>query len=173
MILFTLTCHNQHQFEGWFRNSEAYETQSKAGMLSCPLCATTKVHKAPMAPRITKSLSNNNVEKASQTTSKDLAIAAHGSEQGAAKKSAVEQNVQVATVSKKDNFYKMLRQIRQEIEKKADNVGSNFAEEARKIHLGESQERPIYGTATNLEAKQLREEGIDFIEVPWLPKTND
>ncbi len=129
MILFTLTCHNQHQFEGWFRNSEAYETQSKAGMLSCPLCATTKVHKAPMAPRITKSLSNNNVEKTTQTTSKDLAIAAPVCEQGAAEKSPVEQNVQVATVSKKDHFYKMLRQIRQENEKKPNNEGAKIDEQ--------------------------------------------
>jgi len=63
-----------------------------------------------------------------------------------------------------------IRQARQKLLKDAENVGDNFAAEARKIHYKESDERRIYGRATDQEAKSLSEEGVEFIPLPTLPE---
>lgn len=60
-----------------------------------------------------------------------------------------------------------LRALRRHVERHFDNVGDRFAEEARKIHYGESETRNIFGRATDQEASQLREEGVEFGEIPW------
>ena len=63
-----------------------------------------------------------------------------------------------------------LRQLRQHVEKTSDNVGDAFAEEARKIHYGEVEERGIYGKADVSEIKELAEEGIETCPLPVLPE---
>ena len=63
---------------------------------------------------------------------------------------------------------KMLAKMRAAVEQNCDYVGPEFAEEARKIYYGETEERGIYGEATDDEATELREEGIDFSEIPWV-----
>lgn len=65
---------------------------------------------------------------------------------------------------------KALRELRDHVEKNADYVGDQFAEEARKIHYGETDKRNIYGEATREEAKELNEEGIDVAMIPWVPR---
>jgi hypothetical protein len=62
---------------------------------------------------------------------------------------------------------RMLTNMQSFIEKNADNVGNRFAEEARKIHYGEASSRNIYGRATDQEASEMRDEGIEFGEIPW------
>ena len=52
MILFDLRCAKGHVFEAWFRNNASYETQEKAGSVNCPTCGSSRIEKAPMAPRI-------------------------------------------------------------------------------------------------------------------------
>jgi Uncharacterized protein conserved in bacteria len=52
MIVYTLTCENSHRFEGWFASSSAYEEQETGGKLLCPMCASKKISKAPMAPAV-------------------------------------------------------------------------------------------------------------------------
>ena len=66
----------------------------------------------------------------------------------------------------------MLNQLKTEIEKNCDYVGPQFAEEARKIHYKESEQRNIYGEATDQEAEALQEEGIEFSRIPWSSRTN-
>ena len=61
----------------------------------------------------------------------------------------------------------MLAKMRKHVEDNCDYVGKEFAEEARKIHYGEVEQRDIYGEATQAEAKELQEEGVDFTSVPW------
>ena len=56
--------------------------------------------------------------------------------------------------------------LRKYVEENAENVGRKFPEEARKIHYGETEERPIYGEASLEEAKELIEEGIDVAPLP-------
>jgi hypothetical protein len=65
---------------------------------------------------------------------------------------------------------RLWRRVQHHIEKNFDHVGPRFAEEARKIHHGEVEKRSIYGEATKAEAKELRDEGIDVNQIPWLPR---
>ena len=55
MILFTLRCSSDHEFEAWFRDGDAYEAQQQAGEIACPHCGDAQVEKAPMAPNIGRS----------------------------------------------------------------------------------------------------------------------
>jgi len=65
---------------------------------------------------------------------------------------------------------KAWRQVQDHIERNFDHVGPRFTEEARKIHYGESEKRSIYGEATAEQAKELRDEGVEVNQIPWLPR---
>ena len=65
---------------------------------------------------------------------------------------------------------RMWREVQRHIETNFDHVGRQFPEEARKMHYGEAAKRSIYGEATKTEAKELRDEGIDVNQIPWLPR---
>jgi len=136
MIVYDLKCRKGHQFEAWFRDSAAFDTQAKAEKVQCPTCGDRKIGKALMAPNISsrKELSSDEHRKMVKT--------------------AVQQ----------------LSQLRDQVEKNCENVGERFAEEARKIHYGETGKRNIYGDATQAEADALLEEGVEFSRIPWLPR---
>lgn len=61
----------------------------------------------------------------------------------------------------------MLAEIRKQVEANADYVGERFPEEARRIHYGETESRPIYGEASREEAAALRDEGVEIVPIPW------
>lgn len=149
MILYSLCCSKDHGFEAWFANSATFDKQAKKGVVSCPICGDTKVRKAIMAPRIAK---------------------------GAAKKAehaaALPAPAPAASHVMAPRMREMLQELRKQVEDNCDYVGDQFAEEARKIHYGETEERGIYGEASDAEAKALQEEGIDVGRIPWLPRTN-
>src|SRR3546814_7852724 len=73
-------------------------------------------------------------------------------------------------VKQKAVMMKALRELRDHVEKSADYVGDKFAEEARKIHYGEADERNIYGETSKDEAEALAEESIDVAMIPWVPR---
>lgn len=130
MIVYNLRCKNSHEFEGWFKDSAAFDAQAKSSRLLCPVCDTRKVEKAIMAPAVS-----------------------------GAKKSTV-------TVDEAKKMRQFMTGLRKYVQENADYVGPKFAEEARKIHYGESEDRHIYGEATLEEAKELVEEGVDVAPLP-------
>ncbi len=67
---------------------------------------------------------------------------------------------------------RMLTELRSHVEENSDFVGDKFAEEARKIHYGETEEHNIYGEATEDQAEELTEEGVKVGRIPWLPRTD-
>lgn len=147
MILYDLTCPDEHRFESWFRNSGAVEKLIKAGQVVCPVCGSKKVQKAPMAPRIGKSSS---ADEAPQVKSENPELAA-----------AMEKAAAAFT------------ELRTVIEKNFEHVGDKFPEEARRIHYGESKKRGIYGDASKEETEALREEGIEVHAIPWSRRTSN
>jgi hypothetical protein len=149
MILYDLTCPEEHRFESWFRNSGAADKLLKAGTVVCPTCGSTKVHKALMAPRIAKSENDVPPEKSLAARNPDPKVS--------------------AAMEKAE---KALAEMRTVIEKNFENVGEKFPEEARRIHYGEAPGRPIYGDATLDESAALRDEGIEVHAVPWKRRTN-
>lgn len=160
MILYQLRCKDDHTFEAWFRDSAAYDKQAKRGHVECPYCGSTKVSKAPMAPRIGKSLSKSEDGAAPVETAQPLPeydINAMSDERA----SEVAQQILDA-----------VGKIRDYAEENFEDVGEDFADEARKIHYGETEERGIYGKTSDEEARELEDEGVDFVRLPGAPRRN-
>ena len=150
MIHYQVRCSQDHQFDGWFKDSSAFDRQSKRGLVECPVCGDTDVTRALMAPAVAKQ-----VAKAADPSP---AAAADAPKQAVATGGRMPAHLRA-----------MLQQARAEIERNCDYVGPEFAEEARKIHYGESAKRGIYGEATREQAEALAEEGIDVANIPWVP----
>lgn len=159
MILFELRCSQGHAFEAWFRDSATYDEQAEAGAISCAICGDGKVGKALMAPALGRRSPPREDDRGSRGEPDDGATAA--GPPAAAPKSDPERAAAAM---------RALRQVQDHIEKTFDHVGPRFAEEARKIHYGETDKRSIYGEATSAEAKELRDEGIEVGQIPWLPR---
>jgi len=123
--------------------------QAKRKLLTCPVCGSTQISKALMAPRINKSKNVSNSMAGDTSRSTGINVSRQNEE-----------------------LRKKLKELRTEIEQNCDYVGNQFAEEARKIHYGEAEEKSIYGEASLEDAKTLLDEGVDFTPIPWLPKEN-
>ena len=144
MIRYDLICEQGHEFDGWFSNSDAYDGQVKRRLVECSHCGSTKIDKQIMAPGIpAKSNRKSDVAKPMMT-------------------GPIDPRAQM--------MMQMMREMRAHVEKRSENVGDNFAEEARKIHYNESKKRGIYGQATPVEAQELIEEGIEVHPLPLLPE---
>jgi hypothetical protein len=168
MILYSLRCHKDHLFETWFRDSAAYDSQLKAGIIECPVCGSHQVEKAIMAPRVSKAVGRDRGRRdqaAAAPAADSRASVAHAPIGGATTK-AMREAEQSAKVRR------ALQELRRQVEENFDYVGPAFAEEARKIHYGESDERPIYGETSEEEAEALEEEGVGVSRIPWLPREN-
>ncbi|HEU5482624.1 MAG TPA: DUF1178 family protein, partial [Sphingomicrobium sp.] len=111
-------------FEAWFRSGADFDNQSARGLVQCPVCQSTRVAKAPMAPRVP-----------SRSRDRSSPIARLAALQAA-----------------------ML--------KDSEWVGDRFAEEARSMHLGEADVRPVHGNATASDAKSLIDDGIPVAPLP-------
>lgn len=155
MIHYQLCCAGDHAFDGWFRDSAAFDAQAKAGLLSCPSCGEANVRRALMAPVVGKQRAAAGpveVAKAMAAPEPGQAVAAGG--------------------SLPDGMRAMLQRMRAEVEKRCDYVGPRFADEARRIHNGEGEARGIYGEATPDEAERLADDGIEVARIPWVPRAD-
>jgi len=155
MIVYDLLCDNEHKFESWFKNSAAYEFLRKGRKVSCPICSSTKVRKAPMAPNISK-LGGKDKPSRPQSEKKEMNLS--NDSQDGEMKVAVEKAVGA------------MKELQATIEKNFENVGEKFPEEARKIHYGETDSRGIYGEATVEQAEELIEEGVEIATIPWVKR---
>ena len=158
MIRYSLACERGHEFESWFANSSAYDKQAKRGLVACPMCGSTKVEKAIMAPRLAR-------------TDKTIDVPAPApAAPPAAPVPAPQAPGPVAMISPQERELRTkLKELRDHLTKNAENVGRKFPEQARKMHYGEIEHRSIYGEASPQEAKDLHEEGIEFHPLPILP----
>ena len=162
MIKYSLACDNGHQFESWFQNSGAYDKQVKRKLVSCPVCDSTKVEKAIMAPRLGASAKKRGMP-AVPMPDVTPSIPAPAPE-------ATTETAPVAMISPQEQeFRSKLKELRDHLVKNSDNVGKKFPEVARKMHYGEIEHRSIYGEASPDQAKELHEEGIEFHPLPVLP----
>jgi hypothetical protein len=168
MKVYNLSCSFEHRFEGWFSSEEDCLTQQVSGMLACPLCNSTAITRMPSAPHIAKS-----------HTKEDKGGAGQNSETSAPTKVSPAQiqpsQNEVAAVTRTDHSH-LEAQVQaaflngmRELMSRSEDVGSGFAEEARKIHYKESPERSIRGHTTADEAESLREEGIEVLSLPAIP----
>jgi len=156
MIRYALACDEGHAFESWFANSATYDRQVKRGLVSCPVCNSTKVEKAIMAPRLSATARKQRAPVEASAPAAEVAAPVPAAP--------------VAMISPQEQeFRSKLKELHDHLTKNADNVGAKFPEEARKMHYGETEHRSIYGVASPEEAKELSEEGVEFHPLPVLP----
>jgi hypothetical protein len=148
MIHYQLRCSQDHAFDGWFPGSAAFESQAEHGLLECPVCGDTHVTRGLMAPAVPR---------------KGNAVAIATPEP---------RPVAVAGRKMPDHIRAALQKLRAEVERNCDYVGDTFADEARRIHNGESEARGIYGQATAEEAEALADDGIAVAQIPWIPRAD-
>jgi hypothetical protein len=157
MIHYNLRCAKGHAFESWFQSSSAYEAQEKRKLVSCPVCGSTRVERAIMAPQIVSKKGRD------KTASESLPVPAPAAEVIPPSSSTP------LLMAQETELRAKLRELRNHIVKNADNVGERFPNEARKMHYGDIEHRPIYGEASPDEAKALIDEGVEVMPLPTLP----
>jgi len=159
MIHYNLRCKQGHAFESWFQSSSAYESQEKRKLVSCPICGSTAVERAIMAPRIAR-------KKGRDSTSAEP-LPAPATPPPAAE--VIPPSSTPLLMTQERELRAKLKELREHIVKNADNVGERFPNEARKMHYGDIEHRPIYGEASPDEAKALIDEGVEVMPLPTLP----
>ncbi|MGA9868764.1 MAG: DUF1178 family protein [Acetobacteraceae bacterium] len=153
MIHYQLRCAEDHEFDGWFKDSTAFDQQAGRGLIACPTCGNAKVARAMMAPAVsTRAPVPPRPAPTPPAPAKD--VARTGAVAG----------------PMPDHMRAMLQRVRAEVEKTCDNVGNRFAEEALRIHRGEAEARGIYGDATPEQAESLADEGVEISRIPWVPR---
>jgi len=147
MIVFELICPEHHRFEGWFASSDDFQLQKTGGLLTCPNCGNSAINKLPTA-KIAKSDSTAMDAGSRRTT---------GSGSSVATPSAMPTAEQLHKVI--DYFLA-----------NSENVGNQFADEARRIHREEVPARNIRGVATREETEELIDEGVPIMPLPVPPQ---
>jgi hypothetical protein len=151
MIRYALRCDRGHEFDSWFQSSAAYDSQHKRGLVACPMCESTKVDKAIMAPRIARKGKSKSAPEPVATPVEDTA------------------STSLVMAPQERELLSKLKELRDHVLKNADNVGNKFPDEARKMHYGDIEHRAIYGEATTEEARALIDEGVEVAPLPVLP----
>ena len=141
MIIFDLQCANEHRFEGWFKNATEYENQLASSMIHCPLCGTDQVAKVPTASHLSLGKPADPKTRTAQTEKVILSQDANA----------------------------LLYQLHEHVKQNFEDVGDEFATEAKRIHHGKAEERNIRGNATKDEVDELNDEGIMAFPLPDLP----
>ena len=142
-------CSNDKEFDGWFQSIEAYENQKLHRLINCPVCGSDKIVKSLTAPSLkikkNKTLDNKNKK---QKNSKN--------------------NGNFSSNENSDYITTLLRTLKKEVQKNSTYVGNEFVSQVRSMKEGTIKEKPIHGQGTTKEIKELRDDGIDIINIPWI-----
>ena len=142
MKVLDLRCSHGHGFEGWFASNEAFESQLADGLVECPVCADTRIVKLLSAPRLNLGNAKAPAETAASPAPAMAQVPAEQSPEA-----------------------RWMRAVR-EVLAKTEDVGDRFADEARKMHYGETAERGIRGQVTPEQTEALLDEGIPVMALP-------
>ena len=142
-------CSEENDFDGWFKSIEVYENQKQQGLIICPICGSDKVVKSLTTPNLktNKNQTSENQNKSYKTsTNRKNFLAGENSE----------------------NISTLLRTLKKEVQKNSSFVGNEFVSQVRSMKEGKIKEKPIYGHGTKKEIQELRDEGIDVLNIPWI-----
>ena len=139
-------CFNEKEFDGWFQSIESYEKQKLQRLINCPICGSDEVVKSLTTPnlKINKNKISVDIDKNPKNKSKFLAN------------------------ETSENISTLLRTLKKEIQKNSTYVGNEFVSQVRSMKEGKIKEKPIHGQGTNKEIQELRDEGIDVVNIPWI-----
>ena len=152
LICKSLYCSNQNSFDGWFQNIEAYQNQKSKGLILCPLCGSDDIIKSLTTPsfRLSKVKSTDTEVEQKEVDNKNL-------------------RKPVRSNDKTNDISILLRAMKKEIKKNSEFVGDDFVKEVRSMQEDKTKERSIYGHGTKKEIEELKDEGVDVLNVPWVP----
>ena len=142
-------CSNEKEFDGWFKSIEAYEEQKLQRLINCPICGSDKVEKLLTSPSL-----KTNKNKTSDIKNKQF-------------KNSKNNETFLGNVDT-DNISTLLRTLKKEVQKNSTFVGNEFVSQVRSMKEGKIKEKPIHGQGTNKEIQELRDEGIDVVNIPWI-----
>jgi len=146
MIIYDLICDNDHRFEGWFRSAGDFDIQHEQQLIRCPQCDSENVRRIPSA----------------------VAIGGHAPNAAEAASLPAQSAPTTALMPASEKVAAAYRALVETIVASSEDVGTSFAEEARKIHYNEAPERSIRGQATRDECDALKDEGIEIVHLPLL-----
>lgn len=170
MLVVDLCCDHGHRFEGWFGSGDDLASQQARGLLSCPVCGSEQVQRLPSAAHI-----NRGVSRQSSIPRGSASGADHEPSAAAEKGALVAEAPAVPALMDEETarahaalvqMQKLWLEAARHVVENTEDVGSEFAQEARKIHHGDAPERGIRGQATREEREALAEEGIDVFSMP-------
>lgn len=181
MKVLDLACAHGHGFEGWFASEDDFQSQLVKGLVQCPICDNANITKKLSAPRLNLSGAKEpvsqeakQVAQASSNATNSIAVSANDTP--AAGQNGVEKTGQdsgaetpLHALMRNPEFQAAYMQMAKEVLAKTEDVGDDFAREARKIHYGESKQRGIRGQASQDETMELLDEGIEVMPLP-LPR---
>lgn len=145
MIVFDLRCQGGHVFEGWFADAAAFAAQRAQALVACPYCNSSLVERVLSAPRLNA--------KSNQRIDAPATVAVGESQDAKALMAA-------------------LLAVQAKVEATFEDVGANFASEARAIAEGDAAARGIYGVASLDEVRALADDGIPVAPLPLPPRRN-
>lgn len=169
MMVLNLQCAHQHSFEGWFASEEDFCDQLSRGLIECPMCADKCVQKLPSAPRLnlgSHTSQDSSRQGSRQVSSTDLAVSTGQSAK------VPNSATMVAPAERGHAAQAELLKALRHVLAHTEDVGSRFAEEARRMHYGELEARNIRGQTSVREAAELMDEGIEIMPLPVLPGGN-
>lgn len=138
MINYSFVCQTGHEFSVHFNNANSCEKQLQQNIVQCPYCNDNQVQKLLSAPNVQ------------------------------AKKNSKKNTSNVASEPDDKEIRAMWKKLYAHIKTEFDNVGEDFADEARKIHYGKTKQRKIYGKADYQEVQALNEEGVKILPLPMM-----
>ncbi|UWQ29630.1 DUF1178 family protein [Leisingera sp. M527] len=162
MIQYSLKCTDGHSFDSWFQSAAAFDKLAAAGLVSCAVCGGAQVEKAIMAPRVrpgrkaVSAVGEPEPQAAAPAAPAAVPAAAAAAPAGPGMLSRPAGEVEQA-----------IAELRKKVEANSDYVGGNFVQEARAMHLGDAPERAIHGEAKLEDARELIEEGVPVMPLPF------
>ena len=165
MIIYDLQCTHAHPFEGWFSSPADFEQQLEAGILQCPHCDSPQVRRVPSAV----AMIHKHVVEAEAAPAKSTQVTAAAS---ATPAPLTGRNKEPRIEAIAHSPRTLLRQLANVLIANSEDVGNEFAAEARRIHYAEAPARSIRGQISRDEYEALSDEGIEILHLPVLDKAD-
>lgn len=159
MKVLDLQCAMGHRFEGWFGSEDDYQQQDARGLVTCPVCGIAQVSKCLSAPRL-------NLKAGAEADRPPVKAQEANPDRTVPAVTTPAPQLDPEKAAHLAVLHAAWREMAQRMKAQSENVGDRFADEARKIHDGEAEERAIHGRATLEQAQELLEDGIAVLPLP-------
>jgi hypothetical protein len=151
MVIYDLICDSQHEFEGWFNNSDDLASQQEKAILRCPVCDSLDVTKKVTASKLAKKSNSTAASSTQQRHAEPVT------------------NLNAGSIEAYSQLQSMLTKVHEFIDSNFEDVGNKFADEALRMHLGEKELNNIRGTASAEQLKDLANKGVTALPLPTKP----